>query len=80
MIIFWPDTRNRPLEEIGAIFGDEEDVAKFTQKVNRDPETISTIHAAQMQQSIGEEKSTSNREVDNVEQVGMMADVSKGDV
>ena len=39
IIIFWPDTRNMPLEEISAIFGDEDEVAIHLHELEIDPAT-----------------------------------------
>jgi hypothetical protein len=34
MWIFWPDTRNMPLEEIAAIFGDQDEVAIYQRDID----------------------------------------------
>jgi len=39
MLLFWPDTRNMPLEEIAAIFGDEDEVAIYQYELEIDPTT-----------------------------------------
>ncbi|KIW99020.1 uncharacterized protein Z519_00683 [Cladophialophora bantiana CBS 173.52] len=39
ILIFWPDTRNMPLEEVAAIFGDEDEVAVYQFELEIDPTT-----------------------------------------
>lgn len=36
---FWPDTRNLPLEEIAAIFGDQDEVAIYQRDIQIDENT-----------------------------------------
>jgi hypothetical protein len=39
IIMYWPDTRNIPLEEIAAIFGDEDEVAVYQYELEIEPAT-----------------------------------------
>jgi hypothetical protein len=41
--LFWPDTRGLPLEEIAAIFGDEDEVAIYQAEIEIDPTTHAVI-------------------------------------
>ncbi|KAH0847812.1 hypothetical protein AYO21_04018 [Fonsecaea monophora] len=43
VVMFWPDTRDTPLEEIGAIFGDGDEIAVYQYQLEIDP-TTHTIH------------------------------------
>ncbi|OAP61905.1 hypothetical protein AYL99_04108 [Fonsecaea erecta] len=39
ILLYWPDTRNMPLEEVAAIFGDEDEVAVYQYELEIDPTT-----------------------------------------
>lgn len=50
-LVFWPDTRNMPLEEISAIFGDEDEVAVHQRELEIEPSTHA-VHDRQASMTI----------------------------
>ncbi|EXJ66290.1 uncharacterized protein A1O5_10442 [Cladophialophora psammophila CBS 110553] len=64
-LVFWPDTRNMPLEETSALFGDKDEVAVYQNELEIDP----TTHIAHDRQGPTTIKSDRAKSVERSESV-----------